>query len=70
MPILHLPLKKEAKVLQKLPTGEYSVCHFQNFEKKFANQNTPFMDQFLPKYQCGFQKGFSAQCLLLTIVKK
>ena len=25
------------------------------FEKLLCNQITPFMDQFLPKYQCGFR---------------
>ena len=28
------------------------------------------MDQFLTKYRCGFQRGFSAQHCLLAILKK
>ena len=37
------------------------------FEKLLCNQITPFMDQFLSKYQCGFQKRFNAQHCLLAI---
>ena len=28
------------------------------------------MDQFLPKYQCGFRKGFNAQHCLLAMLEK
>ena len=37
------------------------------FDKLLCNQITPFMDQFLSKYQCGFQKRFNAQHCLLAI---
>ena len=40
------------------------------FEKLLCNQVTPFMDQFLSKYQCGFRKGFNAQHCLLAILEK
>ena len=39
-------------------------------EKLLYNQITPFMDQFLSKYQCGFQKGFNAQHCLLAMLEK
>ena len=31
------------------------------FEKRFSKQGTMSMDWFLPKYQCGFRKGYIAQ---------
>ena len=37
---------------------------------ELCNQITPFMDQFLPKYQCGFRKGFNVQHCLLAMSKK
>ena len=40
------------------------------FEKLLCNQITPFMDQFLSKYQCGFRKGFNAQHCLLAMLEK
>ena len=52
----------------KQPTGEYSACYLRNFRK--TNQTTPFMDQFLFKYQCGFRKGLSAQHCLLSMLEK
>ena len=39
------------------------------FEKLLWNQITPFMDQFLSKYQCAFQKGFNAQHCLLAMLE-
>ena len=43
---------------------------FKIFEKLLFNQITPFMDQFLSKYQCGFRKGFNAQHCLLAMLEK
>ena len=40
------------------------------FDKILCNQITPFMNQFLSKYQCGFRKGFNAQHCLLAMLKK
>ena len=40
------------------------------FEKLLCNQITPFMDQFLSKFQCGFRKGFNAQHCLLAMLEK
>ena len=40
------------------------------FEKLLCNQITPFMDQFLSKYQYGFRKGFNAQRCLLAMLEK
>ena len=41
------------------------------FEKLICNnQITPFIDQFLSKYQCGFRKRFNAQHWLLAILEK
>ena len=40
------------------------------FEKLLCSQITPFMDQFLSKYQCGFRKGFNAQHCLLAMFEK
>ena len=40
------------------------------FEKLLCNQITPFMDQFLSNYQCGFRKGFNAQHCLLAMLEK
>ena len=40
------------------------------FEKLLCNQITPFMDQFLSNYQCGFRKEFNAQHCLLAILEK
>ena len=38
------------------------------FEKIIGKQIKNFMDPLLSKYQCGFQRGFSAQnCLLATL---
>ena len=40
------------------------------FEKLLCNQITPFMDQFLSKYQCGFRKGFNVQHCLFAMLEK
>ena len=37
------------------------------FGKLLRKQENIFMDQFLSKYQCGFQKGYIAQQCLLVI---
>ena len=39
------------------------------FEKLFCSQKTPFMDQFLFKYQRGFRKGFNAQHRLFAMLE-
>ena len=39
------------------------------FGKLLCNQITPFMDQFLSKYQCGFRKGFNAQHCFLAMLE-
>ena len=67
---LHLPLKKDTEVLKKLPTGECSACHLQNFRKVICNQIASFIDRFLSKYECSFRKGFNAQQCLLTMLEK
>ena len=40
------------------------------FEKLSCNQITPFIDQFLYKYQSGFRKGFNAQHCFLAMLEK
>ena len=40
------------------------------FEKLLCKQITPFMDQFLSKYHCGFRKGFNAQHCLIAMLEK
>ena len=40
------------------------------FVKLLCNQISPFVDQFLSKYQCGFRRGLSAQHCLLAMLKK
>ena len=40
------------------------------FVKLLCNQISPFVDQFLSKYQCGFRRGLSAQHYLLAMLKK
>ena len=40
------------------------------FQKLLHNQITPFMNQFLSKYQCGFRKGFNAKYCLLAMLEK
>ena len=39
-------------------------------EKMISKQITSFMDPLLSKYQCGFQRGFSAQNCLLAMLEK
>ena len=40
------------------------------FEKLLCKQITIFIDPLLPKYQCGFRKGLSAQHCLLAMLEK
>ena len=40
------------------------------FERCIFRQLFNFMDQFLPKYQCGFRKGYSTQYCLLAMLEK
>ena len=40
------------------------------FEKCIYNQLSIFFDKVLPKYQCGFRKGFSAQHCLLKLLEQ
>ena len=40
------------------------------FQRCIFRQLSNFMDQFLPKYQCGFRRGYSAQYCLLAILEK
>ena len=42
----------------------------KNFEQLLCNQITPFMNQLLSKYQCGFLKRFNAQHCLLAMLEK
>ena len=40
------------------------------FERCIFRQLFNFMDQFLPKYQCGFHKGYSTQYCLLAMFER
>ena len=40
------------------------------FERCMYDQLRDYFDKLLPKYQCGFRKGFSTQYCLLAMIEK
>ena len=42
MQTLHLSLKKDTEVPKKLPSSEYSACHFQSFWEDVMQPNNTF----------------------------
>ena len=40
------------------------------YERCLCNQIQTYFDNLLPKYQCGFRKGFNAQHCLVSMVEK
>ena len=41
-----------------------------NYERCIYDQIQFFFDTLLPKYQCGFRRGYNAQHCLITLIKK
>ena len=67
---LHLTLKKGYRGSKENYQPVSILPVISKIWKLLCNRITPFMDQFLSKYQCVFRKGFNAQHYLLVMLQK
>ena len=67
---LHLTLKKGYRGSKENYQPVSILPVISKIWKLLCNRITPFMDQFLSKYQCVFRKGFNAQHCLLAMLEK
>ena len=48
----------------------YRPVSMKNYEKCIYDQIQLFFDSILPKYQCGFCRGYNSQHCLITLIEK